>query len=98
FATTEEIAEDLLWNSQRINYCCRWITSGSKAGPDPVFRNMSEALIAGIQEGQLGPEHLIEFISSSSILGAPVKECFFLHNVTSVFEDMRSALLRSEYH
>jgi len=98
FATTDEIAEDLLWNSQRINYCCRWVTSGSNGGPDPGFRNISETVIAGIQEGQLGPEDLTHFISSSSALGAPVKEAFFLHNVTSVFEDMRGALLRSEYH
>ena len=98
FITTDELAEDLLWNSQRIGYCCRWVTAGSNAGPDYIFRNMCETLIAGVQDGHLGPTDLIDFIQSSEAGGRPVRACFFLHNVISVFEDMRSALLRAEYH
>ena len=93
FLTSDELAEDLLWNAQRISCYCRWITSGSNRGPDANFRNVCEAFIAAIEDGHVGQYGLTQFIEAAERTGQPARACFFLHNVTSVFEDMRSAVL-----
>lgn len=98
YVTSSRLGEDMLWRSQKIESCCRWLLSSSNSGPDPTTRSASEGVLSLVEDGRFGLSQLEEFVAKYSAAGLPVAQYFFLHNVAASFEDMRSALLRASHH
>ncbi len=98
YVTSAHLAEDMLWRSQEIECCCRWLLTGSNDGPDTPTRNACEGILNQVEDGRCHVSGLTDFIGRNITAGLPIQGCFFLHNVTACFENVRGALLRASYH